>query len=253
MLERSAGSFFLLTRFAEFFEEVACIKLAIAEGRLSALLTVGDELPPVLPGDLAARVSGKLAGVLRAQWKDVTRNGTAGEIKAYRLALYAMAALADELFILEMDWTGRDSWLDVLLEFKLFQSRNAGVRFFDVAEQLLATRNRSDLHIDLAAVLVVALQLGFKGQYRGEQGEAILSDIRERLFRVVERNHGEHAQGHAFPQAWQQLLSRGEPARLAPLTPWYIAAGVALMVYVLISSALWFYLMEPFRQAVGRG
>jgi type VI secretion system protein ImpK len=250
MLESTESSFVLLSRFAAFFEEVARFKLAIAEGRLNAQLQIGDEPAPTLPGDLAARVSGRLAGMLRAQWQEVARTGTAGELKAHRIALYAMAALADELFILEVDWSGRESWLEVLLEFKLFRSRNAGTRFFDIVDQLLATRNRGTLHFDLAAVLLLALQLGFKGRFRGPAGEEALRDIRQRLFRVVERGHVRRRLRPAFPQAWKQLLSGGVPARLAPLTPWYVAAGVTLLAYLLISSALWFHLMEPFNQSL---
>lgn len=253
MPEYAVRPFFLLTRFAEFFEEVARLKIAIAEGRLGAVLAVGDEPPPTAPGELAARVSSRLTGVLQAQAKDVARNGTEGEIKAHRMALYAMAALADELFILEVDWAGRGAWLDVLIEHKLFRSRNAGVRFFDIAEQLLATREHGALHIDLAAVFLLALQLGFKGQYRGAQSEVLIEALRERLFRVVERDHVHHEHGVAFPQTLQHLQSASEPARLAPLTPWYMAGAMALVAYLVISSLLWFYLMEPFRQVLGGG
>lgn len=253
MPERAETDFLLLSRFAEFFEELGRIKQAIAEGRLAAVLTVGDETPPAEPGDLAARVSGRLAGVLRAQWKEVTRTGTAGEVKAHRMALYAMAALADELFILEIDWVGREAWLEVLLEHKLFRSRNAGVRFFDIAGELLAVRNRGPLHVDLAAVMVLAMQLGFKGRYRGEQGAHQLEDMRERLFRVVARNRLSHQHGPAFPQALQQLLPGGKPMRLAPLTPWFVAAGIALLAYLIVSTGVWIQLMEPFRRSVGAG
>ncbi|THF63700.1 DotU family type IV/VI secretion system protein [Pseudothauera nasutitermitis] len=248
-----AESFFLLSRFAEFFEVLADIKQAIAEGRLAALLAVGDEPPPGEPGDLAARLSGRLAGLLHAQWKEVVRNGSAGEVKAHRLALYAMAALADELFVLEIDWAGREAWLGVLLEHKLFRSRNAAVRFFEITDELLKTRNPGALHRDLAAVLVLALQLGFKGRFRGGQGEAMLDDTRERLFRVASRNPAAHPGTPAFPQALQPLLDGGEGARLAPLAPWYTAAGIAALCYLLVSSAVWLALMEPFRQSVGAG
>lgn len=253
MAERTGAPLFLLARFAEFFETVAGIKLAIREGRLGAMLAVGDEPAPSDPRDLAARVSGLLDGVLRAQGQEVARTGTPGEIDSHRMARYVMAALADEQFILELDWAGREAWLDVLLEYKLFGSRNAGVRFFDVANKLLATRTRDPLRVDLAAVMLLALQLGFKGQYRGEQGEGELRTLRSRLFVLVEREHGARVHGVAFPQALQQLLAGGTPARLAPLTPWYVGALLVLLGYLVISSALWLKLFEPFRQAVGSG
>lgn len=253
MPERVGAPLFLLARFAEFFETVAGIKLAIVEGRLGALLAVGDEPPPSAPSDLAARVSGLLAGVLRAQEKEVSRSGTPDEISAHRSALYVMSALADELFILELDWAGRQAWLDVLLEYRLFRSRNAGAHFFALANKLLESRIRDPLQVDMAAVMVLALQLGFKGKYRGENEDGELRELRNALFRLVVREHGARMPGPAFPQALQQLLPGGTPARLAPLTPWYMGALVMIFAYLLISSALWLALMEPFRQAVGSG
>lgn len=252
MPERIGAPLFLLARFAEFFEEVEGIKLAIAEGRLGALLSVGDEVPPSRADDLAARVSGRLAAVLLAQRKSLERTGSPSEIDAHEKAMYAMAALADELFILEIDWPGRDAWIDVLLERKLFDSRNAGVHFFDLAESLLASREIDALQVDVAAVLVLALRLGFKGKYRGEHSHAELRELRMRLFRLVERVHGQDDTGIAFPQASTQLRSEGTPQRLAPLTPWFIGAAIVLVIYLIMSSGVWLTMIEPFRQAVGK-
>lgn len=253
MAERTGAPLFLLARFAEFFEVVAGFKLAIAEGRLGAALAVGDEVPPSEPRDLAARISGRLASVLRSQQKELSRTGTPAEIKAHRIAVYIMAALADELFILELEWVGREAWLDVLLEYQLFRSRNAGAHFFDIARQMLETRTRDPLRVDLAAVMVLALQLGFKGQCRGELGEKTLRELRERLFRLVERERGARVPAPAFPQALAHLQAGGTPARVAPLTPWYMGALVVLLAYLAVSSGLWLTLIEPFRRAVGRG
>lgn len=253
MPERTGAPLFLLARFAEFYETVAGIKLAIREGRLGALLAVGDEPAPTDPRDLAARVSGLLDSVLRGQGLETARNGTPDDIKSHRMAQYIMAALADELFILELDWAGRESWLDVLLEYKLFGTRNAGERFFEVANKLLETRVRDPLRVDMAAVMLLALQLGFKGQFRGAHGDGELRKLRARLFALVEREQGARVHGELFPQALRQLLADGKPARLAPLTPWYMGGLLVLLGYLVISSVLWLKLIEPFRQAVGRG
>lgn len=252
MPERIGAPLFLLARFAEFFEEVESIKLAIAEGRLGALLSVGDEAPPTRPEDLATRVSSRLAAVLLAQRKALERTSSPSLIDAHEQAMYVMAALADELFILEIDWSGRDAWMEVLLERKLFQSRNAGVHFFDMAEALLGSRTIDALHVDVAAVMVLALRLGFKGKYRGEHSHAELRELRARLFRLVERVHGQDETGIAFPQTLTQLQSGGKRLRLAPLTPWFIGGAVLLVVYLIVSSAVWLTMIEPFRQAVGK-
>lgn len=253
MPERVGAPLFLLARFAEYFDEVVAIKLAIADGRLGAMLAVGDEAPPTDPGDLAVRTSARLATTLLAQRNALARTGTPREIEACEHALYVMAALTDELFILEIDWPGRDAWMDTLVEYRLFRSRNAGVRVFEMANALLAEPVIDRLQADVAAVIVLALRLGFKGRYRGGQGEAELRRLRARLFRVVEREHDGGLQPPTFPQASGQTQSGGTPQRLAPLSPWYIGAALALLAYVLLSSVVWLSLIEPFRQAVGAG
>lgn len=251
MPERTGAPLFLLARFAEFFASVVDSKRAISEGRLGAVLSVGDEPQPTDPRELAARLSARLAAVLRLQEKEVARTGKPTEIDAHRKAMYVMAAVTDEIFILEVDWPGRDAWLDLLLEYNLFQSRNAGNRFFQMADELLATQIPDPLQVDLAAVMVMALQLGFKGRHRGLLSDAELDALRNRLYKLVEREHGALAAGIAFPQTMQALQAGGTPERLAPLSPWYTAGAVVLIVYLAVSSVLWLWLLEPFRRAVG--
>lgn len=266
-MSENGQAFFLLSCFAEFYEAVAGIKLAIAEGRLPLLLRVGDQEPPTASADIAAFVSGQLAGVLRKQAARVARERAPGELKAYQIASYAMAALADEIFVLEVAWIGSEAWLDVLLEYKLFKSRCAGRHFFLLAQRLLDTHVRGPLHIDLACVLLMVLQLGFKGQYRGSLLEGELHGLRARLFALLgsdkgndkrkgngkQTSQGQEALERAFPQAYQNLVLSAEPARLAPLTPWYIAGGVAFLLYIAVSTVLWEHLTSPFIQAMGRG
>jgi type VI secretion system protein ImpK len=253
MPERHGARFSLVARFEEYYEAVAELKLAIAEGRLGALLTTGDEPPPTAPRDLAARASGRLAGLLSAQRKQMHRDCDEVACRAHDEAVYAMAALTDELFILEVDWAGRDVWADVLLERKLFNTRNAGVGFFERAEALLAERERDPLHADLAAVMLLALRLGFKGRYRGPHGMAELTALRARLLKVVGNNYGEVTMAPGFPQALAQLQAGGEQQRLAPLTPWFMGGAVVLVAYLIVSSLIWLWLLEPFRSTVGKG
>lgn len=250
MTERIGAPLFLLARFAEFFESVVDAKRAIAEGRLGASLAVGDEPPPVESGEIAARLSARLAAVLRLQEKDIARSGKPTEIDAHRKAMYIMAAVTDEIFILEVEWAGRDAWIDVLLEYNFYQSRNAGIRFFEMADELLAAQIPDPLQVDLAAVMLMALQLGFKGRHRGTLSDAEVDALRNRLFRLIEREHGALAAGIAFPQTMQARQAATTPERLAPLSPWYTAGSVVLIVYLAVSSALWMWLLEPFGRAM---
>ena len=253
MAERIGAPLFLLAKFAEFFESVVDSKRAIIEGRIGAVLSVGDEPQPADPRDLAARLSARLATVLRLQEKEVSRSGKPAEIDAHRKAMYIMAAVTDEIFILELDWPGRDAWIDVLLEYNFFQSRNAGTGFFEMANELLAAQIPDPLQVDLAAVMLMALQLGFKGRYRGTLSDAELDALRNRLYRLLERAHGALAAEVAFPQTMEALQAGGTPERLAPLSPWYTAGVVVLIFYLAASSAMWLWLLERFRSTVGGG
>ncbi|QNM95339.1 DotU family type IV/VI secretion system protein [Chitinimonas koreensis] len=235
----------LIGRFAEFYEEVALCKQAIVDGRL-ALMFAGDLPAEPSPHDLAALVSGRLAQRLAAQGRDVAEHAGDAEQRAYRVAQFAMAALADEIFILEVRWPAAEHWLSHLLEYTLFRRREAGRMFFELLASLLRTRGRGQLQLELAAVFLLALQLGFKGEYRGRSGQAALAEYRKRLLGfIAARRPADLLAGPAFPQAYAYTLGDAADRRLAPLTPWYRAAAIGLVVYLLLSSALWFKALVP--------
>lgn len=251
MRDAVSSTSFLLGCFAEFYEEIAGIRLALAEGRLPAYLATGDETPPTLGADLAARVSARLADILRQQARTVRREATAIEVKAHTMAQYVMAALADEIFILEIEWAGSEAWLDVLIEYKLFQSNKAGRQFFEFVSQVLRPQGHSALHTDLASVFLLAFQLGFKGMYRGHEGEATLRAYRQQLYRLVNAGDRDRHGRKAFFQAYQHRLSGDKDERLAPLTPWYALGRIALVSYLALSTVVWLVLLQPFQSTFG--
>lgn len=253
------GSLFFLGGCADFYQEIASIKHAHAQGHLADYLVNDEAAPPTRPIDFANRVSARLFTILRQQQHDFQRNATAQEIKAHNIALYLMAALADEIFILELDWPGRDAWLEVLLEHKLFKTRNAGSRFFSMAGELMQIQSRDPLYIDLAAVFLLAMVLGFKGRYRGKQGEPALQDIRLQLYKLVNQksrpggSSGPVALGerYAFLQAYQHTLQGSNDERLAPLSPWFALGGYAALGYLVLTIVVWLVLMHPVEQYFG--
>jgi type VI secretion system protein ImpK len=253
MSDTRAIPLFLLSRFAEFYEEVASIKIAITEGRLSAYLASDDEPAPTRGADLALRVSSRLTGILRAQARDVAARGTTTEIKAYTMAQYVMAALADEIFILdpELPWAGRDAWLEVLLEHKLFRTGDAGQRFFTFADEILHAPERTALHTDLASVFLLALQLGFKGRYRGEHGAEMLRGYRRQLYNFTRQQSVADPSQPAFLQAYQHLLQEEKGERYAPLSRWFALGRIALVAYLVVSTLVWVALMHPFEKTFG--
>lgn len=247
----------LLAYFAEFYQEVALCKAAIVDGRLPRLFE-GDLPMQPSADDLAGIVSSRLLGCLSRQQREVAAQGTLDEQENYRLVQYAMVALADEIFILELVWPGCEAWLGHLLEHSLFHSKQAGQMFFQQIEHLLHTRSRASAQRELAAVYLLALQLGFKGQYRGHSGQTALAECRKRLIDFIAANRlGEREEGAAFPQAYGYTLGQRSDHRLAPLKPWYRIGTLALLSYLLTSCAIWFGFLLPatqhLQQLIGRG
>ncbi len=235
----------LLARFADFYQEVAYIKQAIADGRLPLLLD-GDLPNQPTDRDLAALVSSRLTQKLHLQRLEMKANCTEVEQKAYQHALYVMSALADEIFILEVDWTGREHWLPYLIEQSLFRCRKAGRHFFELLGELLDSRSRNSLLIELAAVFLLALQLGFKGEYRGAQGHAKLTEYRRKLMQfIASRRHNVPDGEPVFDQAYHYTVKEDEDRRLGSLKPWYKAGAVAIVLYLIISTAVWLNTLAP--------
>lgn len=233
----------LVQCFADFYQEVAVVKQAINDGSLPVLL-MGDKQAKTDMRSLSSMVSLRLYSFLIKQKQEVESLGTEQEQKLYRVALYVMAALADELFILELKWDGQKYWTDCLLETRLFRTSMAGRNFFKYADNLLHVRGNSSIHQELAMVFLMALQLGFKGRYSGRDGKEFLSNLRKDLLHFI----GYRADGEkpAFPQAVQEQykLQKHTPARLAPVSRWYWMGAAALLVYLAVSSAVWFHVSD---------
>lgn len=246
----SASNISLPALFAEFYDEVARIKLAIAEGRLPLYLGDGKASVSVSGTDMAAMVSQRLKHRLQQQSRYVKDNATEAEIEAYAIAQYAMAGLVDEIFILEVDWSGADAWSDYLLEQGLFATSTAGRNFFTQLDDLLRTRARGPLQDDLAAVFLFALRLGFKGQYRGQHAEAMLQTYRAKLVQFLGAGYASGVQPRGFAQAYQYTMSEARDERLAPLSRWYRFAALGLAIYLVISSVVWFTAINRFSEAL---
>ena len=235
---------FLLEDFIGIYEVVAGVRLAIREGRLASHLGIDSE--SASGNELAKRIGARISALVDAKLKKISNDGTKVQQAHQRLAIYAAAALIDEIFILEENWPGQEAWLDELLEFRLFRSRVAGQRFFELAEDMVLHESHSPQLSELAAIFLLALRLGFHGRYRGAAGAEPLEYLRRRLFeRVIPANIA-RIDERAFPQSYQFTVEGGEEKRLAPLRPWLKAAGAGFLAYLLLSSTVWLMVMQPF-------
>lgn len=154
-----------------------------------------------------------------------------------REARYIMAALADEAFLHQLAWDGRDAWKDSLLEARLFGSFVAGEKFFTGLEALLARRDPADA--ELAAVYLFALSLGFEGRHRGTDASQHLAALRARLHDVIARHPVKDAPSKAFAQAYAHTLAAGDAKRLPNGRRWALALALFLALFVGVSHGLW--------------
>jgi type VI secretion system protein ImpK len=239
-----AAPVLLLGLFAAFYEEVARIKQHAVAGTLADGLADGN-YKPATAQEQARAASARLAALLLEQNRRLRQHGTEAQLRMHGLACYVMAALADEVFIFELAWQGRQEWLAVLLEHRLFGSRLAGRRLFEKADEIIGSPTRDPLERDMAACVMLALQLGFKGMYRGAQGAANLDALRGRLWRFVNGNAPPEYVPMLFPQAYEHTVISPRDERIAPIGPWLRAARWWAAGYFLVSSLLWLWLVQP--------
>ncbi|HEY4146934.1 DotU family type IV/VI secretion system protein [Pinirhizobacter sp.] len=245
-----AAANFLLGRFSAFYEEMARIKLAILKGELVGLLQPDNPHAEMEPHQLAERIAHRLLVVLDRQSRDVQGTATGAELGTYRHARYAMVALADEIFILDLRWPGAEHWPEYLLEYTVERTRVAGRRFFDLVEDLMGAGERTMLDADLAAVLLLAMQLGFQGMHRGPEGRQKLREYRSRLYPLASGRKLGSVQAHAFPQAYDYtVVSDRDNTRIA-LAPWLRAAAYGAIGYLALSSLVWLLLTWSLLDAI---
>jgi type VI secretion system protein ImpK len=238
MADEAANGYWLLDAFTDFYQDLALVKAAAAGGRLTQLLGVEKGGAPINAEDLAATVQMRLKSHLDRQSKEMTADATEYERRAYLLALYLMASLADEI-LLELDWPGRDCWRRYLLEQALCGSAMAGQRVFVLMDQVLRTRNRSPLNQDLASVFLITLQLGFRGECQGQSGQERLDAYRRKLLAFVDAGYVDRAGMPMFPQAYTHTVSIAVEQRLRSYTRWYQVGLWLMFGYLALSSAVW--------------
>ncbi len=185
----------------------------------------------------------RLQDFLETQAVQVGRTATDLMISQHREAQYAMAALADDLFIHDVEWNGREIWRNVLLEQAVFRTRLAGERVFDRMDALLASNDRR--LVQLAAVYLCVLGMGFKGRYRVPGGEVTLRGYSARLFEFIAGRESELGTGlppagrTLIPAAYAHTLSDGKARLLARGPRWALVLGAIAGVWLVLGQALW--------------
>jgi len=230
---------FLIDKFQQFHSEVLRLRGRVVEGSWVFQNEGTTSAPAAEPRESPSGVWRKLVGLLERQSLDAGREGGDFGLELYRRAQYAMAALADEIFI-NLDWPGRDAWREHLLEAKLFGSHRAGEELFTRIDQLLSDRDA--LYGELARIYLMVLALGFQGRYRGRpESDEVIQGYRLRLFRFIYAHDPQvvHGGERVMPQTYAATLDEGNISELPYLRPWLWALALIIVVWLAGTHLLW--------------
>ena len=153
--------------------------------------------------------------------------------------VYAMSCLADEVFIHDVKWPGREAWRLNPLELQLFRTRVGGERLFHRIERLL-DRGGAD-QSDLAAIYLWVLALHFRGQYRGSDDGGRIAALRKRLFAVIFHRPSELStlEPPLMPEAHAHTLDQGRGGRLRSWKTWLGYWLLSVAVILILSAFVW--------------
>jgi type VI secretion system protein ImpK len=283
MLERSQNSYPVLRQFREFYGEVARLRNDIekrspgqagfediATGVSGSPIQVSAALVGSDPasGPVAADASREDFTPSDQNWDEIVTRRVWSEMAIYldqrmyevkaassslshdlqEELLYLMAAFADETFVCLLEWPGKDYWAEHLMELRLFHSQVAGQEIFRRIDTLLA---RQDFGIEeLAAVYLMALALGFKGQFLRDP--AAVDECRKKLFdRLLMTNPNLRRRSHRlFPEAYLHTVVEGAPVRLPEPKKWWLIVAGVVGAWLLLSSVAWFSLTKSTRSTL---
>ena len=228
---------FVTEKFQQFHTELTRLEDRLREGSIAFDAEAAPDARSAT-GLTPSAAWRRVVAVLERQETDAVRQGGDLALELYKRAQYAMAALADEVF-LHLDWHGREAWRQNLIEAKLFGSHRAGEELFERIEDLL--RDRDAGQAELARVYLSVLALGFQGKYRGKpDADHELEVIRRRLYRFIFGRDPRVVRGREalVPQAYASTLERPR-VELPHLKPWIWALALVTIVWIAGSHLIW--------------
>jgi type VI secretion system protein ImpK len=228
------GVFQALERFRAFYAELAAATASVRDGSWLAESMAGDGASDaVLAGAMRLAQNLQEAIIRHAGLPGPRLPGGGAPVEMG----YVLAALADEVFLQELEWPGRPHWDGLLLEERLYGTRIAGERLFELAAILIAGNAAGQ--DDLLVALMQALALGFRGRYRGGNDRGEIRRLRRQLYQLAL---------HQPPPTeieWRQVLPASEAleggslARVPALRPWIWGAVAAVLLFLLVTHLVW--------------
>ena len=226
----------LLGLFKAYYSEVVRFKRMILRGHID--WAEFDALDVVITSeeDEAEAVSTHLRHLLQEQVDYVSQHARESELQIFKQAQYLMAALTDEIFLVELsNWSGQRFWFDLLLEKHFFGTSNAGEQLFISIDEIVAKEVLTLLEKELVKVYLLALRLGFSSP-------RTVGD-REELFRKIGSRFD--SREHLFPEAYQGVMKRADAQRMSSVSRWHRVMVGSLIFFLIASSAAWLYLTHP--------
>ncbi len=234
--------------FGEYLEVFNRVRAGLQERQSLPEIFEGEEhIGDVDEGRIASLVSGYLHRRLQDIHEFHSRMLPASSRDELEDALYLAAAVSDEILLLETEWAGRDSWVEQLLEMKLFGSASAGETVFRRIDRLLAEREPSLIAQQLSTIYLLVLSMNFLGRYRSIEGiepdRHALDQYREQL-RLFAGIGDVHDVGQICPDAYR-FNSSVKRERLAPLSLWHNYMAAAAVSLLLFSVVNWVWSTWP--------
>ncbi|UNM06507.1 MAG: DotU family type IV/VI secretion system protein [Holosporaceae bacterium] len=199
---------------------------------------------------VAQEIRERLEAVLTGQYRELGSSKGGYAARYYEEAQYIMVSLADEMFI-NLNWAGKEEWEDNLLESLMYNTQDAGDKFFENLDMFL-DRGHSSQTTDMAALYLIALGLGFKGKYRDAEYEGTLAKYKERLYRYITSEDPQllYNQSHLFPESYTNIIGDRQSVQMPNIRTWWISLCVIGVGFVIGSSIIWLHHMQRFSPLV---
>ena len=238
---------FVVHNFYDFYAALASEKKQAIE-KSSTFYEEKREHEEQYTRELVKNISKRLSSVLEEQSLKISHIvGETFAVHYYEEARYVMAALADEVF-LTMEWIGKDLWDTALIETRLFNTQISGEKFFENLDLFL--EKRDSVLIDLGAVYYLALALGFRGKYQGQDDQGLIEDYKKKLFLFITRKEPAifEKQISIFPQAYAYTEDQRKIQHLTSPRAWYLGYAGMLFGLGVVGSFLWYKAIGPLNQ-----
>ncbi len=224
----------------ELFEDFLCFwnslhKKLIQFYQAGIILTSEDDAKI---DNIPRYIQRQLINFAEQQKQQVSLIALPGQMTIYQDILYAIAAFIDEQLLQQVKWNQQQNWIPLMLELKLFGSRNSGEKLINRMQLLSEVSHEfSDDQKALAKCYLRVLWLGFDGKFRNQPAK--LKQLKEQLMTSAELTTPDLSVKTLFSQAYLQNINPMEQSRLAPISKWqrYIARGI--FGYLLVTGIIW--------------